>query len=392
MGRRDLESEKMNANFFSFYGYISVLLWLAVPVLWWFSWRRRQFRWICPAALVAALLAMALAKINSETHVNRIQPDQSAQLDAARAKTDAKRKAMEATRGDEVADVRFAEDGAEDFLDKGGMEDSDLKYMESLGGGAEPDWKKDKKSRGESGEEPKGLDAKLGGDQAVKGVDSSNFEEKKEKAPILMSEAHKVMADRLDNLNHTTIEVMIALAVIMCLLDYLARANVYALAFSPLPLPSAFPNSISPHAPLVARGAKPRRSLPDELAWLVKRGDCFLLLTDDPATAAAVPATLPRFGKSRLPVEVLAANHPRITDDFAFEALWYGRCCLVVDSPERAHRIFSRFLELMEQRRLVRAKVRQTAHVVWDLRQPPSPDQLAVFERLAKATGLSLLL
>lgn len=381
----------MNANFFSLYGYISVLLWLAVPVLWWLSWRRRQFRWICPAALVAALLALALAKINSETHVNRIQPDQSAQLEAARAKTEAKRKAMEATRGDEVADVRFAEDGAEDFLDKGGMEDADLKYMESLGEGAEPEWKKKKKSRGESGEEKKGLDA-IGGDQAVKGVDSSNFEEKKELAPIFMSEAHKVMADRLDNLNHTVIEVIAVLAVLMCLLDYLARANVYALAFFPLPLPSVLPNSISPHAPLVDRGAKPRRSLSDELAWLAKRGDCFLLLTDDPATAAAVPATLPRFGKSFRPVEVLSANHPRITDDFAFEALWYGRCCLVVDSPERAHRIFARFLELMEQRRLVRAKVRQSAHVLWDLSHPPAPDQLAAFERLAKSTGLSLFL
>lgn len=382
----------MNANFFSFYGYISVLLWLTVPVLWWLSWRRRQFRWICPAAVVAALIAMVLANVNSETHVNRIQPDQSSQLDAARAKTQAKRKAMEATRGDEVADVRFAEDGSEDFLDKGGMEDSDLKYMESLGEDAEPEWKKKKKSRGETGEEKNGLDAKIGGDQAVKGVDSSNFEEKKDKAPIFMSEAHKVMADRLDNLNHTVIEIMIALAVIMCLVDYLARANVYALAFFPLPLPSAFPNSITPHPSRVDRGAKPRRSLAEELAWLAKRDDCFLLLTGDPATASAVPATLPRFGKSLKPIEVLSANHPRITDDFAFEALWYGRCCLVVDSPERAHRIFSRFLELMEQRRLVRAKVRQTVHVLWDFPQPPAPDQLATFERLAKATGFSLMI
>lgn len=382
----------MNANIFSLYGYIGVLLWLAVPVLWVVSWRYRKSRWICPAALAAALVAMGLAEINTKTHVNRIQPDQSAQVEAVRAITEAKRKAMEATRGDEVADVRFAEDGSEDFLDKGGMEDSDLKYMESLGEGTEPEWKKNKKARGKSGEEKKGLDAKLGGDQAVKGVDSSKFEEKKEKAPIFMSEAHKVMADRLDNINHDVIDIVAILAVLVCLVDYLARSNVYSLAFMPLPLPSVIPNSIVSHPSLVDRGDSPRRPLVGELEWLVKRGDSFLLLTDDAATVSSVPSSLPRIGKALMPVEVLAARHPRITDDFTFESLWYGRSCFVVDSTERAHRIFARFVELMEQRRLVRAKVRQTAHVVWALSYPPSPDQLAAFDRLAKATGFSLLL
>lgn len=381
----------MNANFFSIYGYLSVLFWLAVPLLWFLSWRRRSCRWFCPASFMAALLALVLASINTSTHIDRIQPDQSAEIEAVRAKTEAKRKAMEATRGDEVADVRFAEDGSEDFLDKGGMEDADLKYMESLGAGAEPEWKKNKKARGDAGEEKKGLDAKLGGEEVVKGVDSSKFEEKKEKAPIFMSDAHRTMANRLDHINHSTIEILLWLAILACLVDYLARSNVYAHAFLPLPLPSGLPNAIRPHAPVVERSAAPRRPLIDELAWLAKRGDCFLLLTDH-TTALAVPSTLPRLGKSLAPVEVLSANHPRITDDFAFESLWYRRCCFVVDSPERAQRMFAGFLGLMEQRRLVRAKTRQTAHIVWDLPQPPSPDQLATFERLAKATGFSLMI
>jgi hypothetical protein len=380
----------MNANFFSLYGYISVLFWLAVPVLWFLSWHRRSFRWFCPAAILAALVAMVLANLNTETHVNRIQPDQSAEIEAVRAKTEAKRKAMEDMRGDEVADVRFAEDASEDFLDKGGMEDADLKYMESLGENAEPEWKKNKKVRGESVEEKKGLDAKLGGEQAVKGVDSSNFEEKNQE-PIFMSEAHKLMADRLDHINHSTIEILLWLAILACLVDYLARLNVYSLAFLPLPLPSALPNALHPHTPVVDRSAGPRRTLVEELAWIAKRGDCFLLLTD-PTTALAVPATLPRLGKSLKPVEVLSASHPRITDDFVFESLWYDRCCFVMDSPERAQRIFASFLEMMEQRRLVRAKTKQTAHIVWDLPHPPSSDQFATFERLAKATGFSLMI
>jgi hypothetical protein len=178
----------------------------------------------------------------------------------------------------------------------------------------------------------------------------------------------------------------------VCLVDYLARSNVYSLAYMPLPLPSVISNSLVPHPPLVDRGDSPRRPLATELEWLVKRGDTFVLLTDDAAVAAAVPAKLARLGEHFMPVEVLSADHPRVTDDFAFESLWYGRSCFVVDSSERAHRILARFIELMEQRRLVRAKVRQTAHVVWNLRQPPSPDQLATFERLAKATGFSLMI
>lgn len=381
----------MNANFFSFYGYLSVLFWLAVPVLWFISWRRRQFRWFCPASFVVAMFALVLATFNTSTHIDRIQPDQSAEMEAMRAKTEAKRKAMETTRGDEVADVRFAEDGSEDFLDKAGMDAADLKYMESLDADAEPEWKKNKKVRGEAGDEKKDLDAKLGGEQAVKGVDTSNFEEKKEEAPIFMSEAHKAMANRLDHFNHSIIEILLWLAILACLVDYLARSNVYAHAFFPLPLPSGLPNAIRPLAPVVERAGAPRRPLIGELAWLAKRGDCFLLLTDA-ATASAVPSALPRLGKSRCPVEVLSANHPRITNDFAFESLWYARCCFVVDSPDRAQQVFARFLGLMEQRRLVRAKTRQTAHIVWDLPQPPSPDQLATFERLAKVTGFSLML
>ncbi len=383
----------MNANLFSLYGYIGVLLWLSVPVLWWVALRgRKSSRWLCPAALGATLLALVFAKINSETHVNRIQPDQTVDMDAVRAKTEAKLKAMKESRGEGLADVRFAEDGSEDFLDKGGMDDSDLKYMESLEDGAEPEWKNNKKSRGATGEEKKGLDEKLGGDQAIQGVDSSTFEDKDKRAPIFMSEADKAMAERLDKRNHAVIEVMIVLAALMCAVDYLARANVYALAYLPLPLPSAFPNLIRHYPPRVDRGAAPRRSLPAELAWIAKRGDCFLLLTDDPATASAVPASLPRFGKSRKPVDVLSSSLPRVTDDFAFEALWYGRCCMVVDSADGAQQMFAHVLELLEERRLVGAKVQQTAHVLWDLRQPPSPVQLAAFERLAKATGLSLFL
>jgi hypothetical protein len=375
----------MNGNSFSLIGYLSVLLWIGVPLLWLL---RRRSHWLCPAALVLALVSLLFATINSKSHVNRIEEDGSARKQSAIVSEDTKRKAAEESRGGAVADIRFAEDGTGDFLDKAGMDEADLKYMDKLDGAAEPEWKKKKKTRSGAGDGDGSLDAALGGDQAIDGVKNEALEVKQEKPPILMSDTHLAMAHRLDGLNLTVIRVLVLLAVLMLVVDYLSRANVHAQAILPLPLPSSWLNSFTAIAPVVSRSSPPRRDMPCELAWLAKRGDCFVFLTDD---ASAVPTSLPRLGKTRRPVDVLRVNGEGISDEFVFEALWYGRSCFVVDSPERAERMFSRFLELLEERKKVRARVSQTAHLVWDIKRPLSDAELADFSRLAKVTGFSLL-
>lgn len=374
----------MNGNTFSLIGYLSVLLWIGVPLLWLL---RKRSRWLCPAALGLALVALVFAKINSGTHVNRIEPDRSAQMESVRATEEKKRKAAEEGRSGQVADVRFAEDGSGDFLDKGGMDESDLKYMESLDGESEPEWKKAKKNRSGSKDEDGSLDSMVGGKKAIDGVNTEALEEKQDKPPILMSDADMAMAHRLDGLNLTVIRVLILLAVLMLVFDYLGRANVHAEAILPLPLPSAWTDAIRPMPPRVFRTTPARRDMVGELAWLAKRGDCFVCLTDE---AETLPASLSRLGKAWRRVDVLRVEGERISDDFVFEALWYGRSCFVVDSSERADRMFARFLELLEERKKVRARVVQTAHVVWDLKRPVSDQQLDTFTRLAKATGFSL--
>lgn len=382
----------MNASSFSFLGYLSVLLWLGVPLLWLMRRRLKRPLWLCPAALLLALLALLFAKINSETHVDRIEPDRSAQMQSQRAAEEAKRKAVEASRSGDVADVRFAEDGSGDFLDKAGMDEADLKYMDSLDGGAEPEWKKKKKTRGEAADGDSSLDSMLGGDEAIEGVKAEALEEKNERPPILMSDTDMAMAHRLDGLNLHVIQILILLAVLMIAIDYLGRANVHAEAILPLPLPSAWLNAVAVMPPVVLRSAPARRDMPRELAWLAKRGDYFVYLTDNAAAAAAVPSSLPRLGKSWGSVDVLRADGERIDDDFVFEALWYGRSCFVVDSPERAVRMFGHFLELLEARKKVRARVNQTVHVVWDLKRPLSQQDAVMFAKLAQATGFSLFL
>lgn len=387
----------MNWNYFSLIGYLSVLLWVAVPLLWLIHRRRKRSRWLCPMALVLALVAFAFARINSETHVNRIELDRSGQMAeqraGERAREEAKRKAAEDGRGEEVAQIRFAEDASGDFLDKAGMDEADLKYLENLNQSSAPEWKKAKKTRGEQTTQDDDLEAMLGGKEAVEGMESDALQEAEERPPVLMSDAGMAMAHRLDGLNLKAAVVMIVLAVLMVVLDYLGRANVYAVASRPLPLPSAWLNGLTPPPPVESRPVPARRSMTAELAWLVKRGDSFVYLTETPATAAGVPSSLPRFGKRWWPVDVLSVAGETISDDFIFEALWYGRSCFVVACPVRAERMLARFLELMEERKKVRARTAQTVHLVWALSSPlSSPQQQDLLARLAQATGFRLFL
>ncbi|MGY8994712.1 MAG: hypothetical protein ACKVK8_11275, partial [Rhodospirillales bacterium] len=114
----------MISNYFSIAGYLSIALWLVVPILWLVHAVRRPRRWICHYAVIVAVAALFFATINSKTYVNRIQIDRSEEIEAAQARQAAARKAAEESRAGEVAQVRFAEDGASDFLDEGGMDDA----------------------------------------------------------------------------------------------------------------------------------------------------------------------------------------------------------------------------------------------------------------------------
>ena len=182
-----------------------------------------------------ALVSFVFAKINSETHVNRIEPDRSGQMAEMQAKEEAKRKAVEDGRGEDVAQIRFAEDASGDFLDKAGMDEADLKYMESVNQSAEPDWKKAKKSRSTEGPGDDDLDSMLGGKEAIDGMESESLKEAAEPEPILMKDSDMAMAHRLDRLNLNVIRILILLAVLMVVFDYLGRANLYAVASIPSP-------------------------------------------------------------------------------------------------------------------------------------------------------------
>lgn len=377
----------MNPNSFSVVGYLSVLLWLAVPLLWLLRQRIKAPSWL---ALALALLAFTFATINSRTHVSRIQAEVAEASADAVMREAAKRKAVEEARAGEVADIRFAEDGAEDFIDKAGMDEADSQYLDSLDESKEPEWKKQKKSRGEAAEESGELDDMLGGEEPVKKLTTDSLpEEKKSRTPIIMTEAHVATAQRLNSINLSASFYAILLGAVLLIVDYLSRANSYAKAAFPLPLPAAWRSAFTPLPVIVTCPDPPRRDLTQELAHLVRRGDSFVCFTKE---AASLPESLPTLGKSSRPIDLLLVDGHRITPTFVFESLWYRRTCFVVDSPAVAQTLFAEMLRQLELRHVSRARTRHNVHLVWNLSQPPSEKDLAAFERIASSTGFSLLI
>lgn len=381
----------MNWQYFSILGYFGVALWLAAALLWLVYWYRQQprLRYIATAMTLAAFVC---AKVNSATHVNRIEAIPLNVLTQRASREQEIRQAALEFRGSEVAQITFAEDASGEFLDKAGMSEADLKYLGGDDPSGTPEWKRQKQGRsndaGEDASPEDKLSSEISGPDTSKGMDAGIVGESAKRPPITMSEADVAKAHRLDRWNLGATRFLILAAVLLLTVDYLRRANKYALASFPLPLPSAWLNSFTPIPPVVVRPKTPRRSMPSELGWLTKRGDSFVYLADNAAAADAALAALAALPKRRRP-QVLRITDA-ISDEFVFESLWFGRCSFVVDSAARAVLLLASFNERFEQRRSTRARVGQTAHIVWDVSTPIPEATGETLVKLAHATGFSL--
>jgi hypothetical protein len=383
----------MISNYFSIAGYLSIALWLVVPILWLVHAVRRPRRWICHYAVIVAVAALFFATINSKTYVNRIQIDRSEEIAAAQARQAAARKAAEQSRAGEVAQVRFAEDGASDFLDEGGMDDADKKYMATFDESVAPDWKKEKKARSQTSTEDDSLEAMLDTSREKEEGMATEAVEGSVAEPIMMPEKQMMLANRLDGYNLKLIRWLILIGLGVVVVDYLKRVNCYNDAYFPLPLPSRWANSLTPAETVQTWLSTSRRTIQEELAWLAQRGDTFLYVTDDEAAAAQLPEQLWRLSRpERMPMDIIHVTADNaVDDDFVFETLWYGRSSFVVDSAARAESLLARMMELLGERKASRAQVRQNVNVIWDLETPLAEETLQAFERLGQATGLVLV-
>ena len=379
----------MNWEIFGLIGYLGLALGAAAIVSWLVYWKIPS-KLLCRIGLGLTVGALACATLNSKGHVARIQVDPAAQIEAAKALEEAKRQAVLQSRGEEVAQIQFAEDSGDEFLDKAGLDEEDLKYLESY---EEPAWKKTKKSRTGRGAEDDSLEALIDDEEQEGGADVAEIEEESGPEPIFMDEADMVKANRFDRWNLRVSEWLLVIAILMLGIDYLRRFNIYREASAPLPLPSSLPNAFTPAPPIIERTSQPRRELHEELAWLRRRGDSFLYLTDSASKAADAVARLEPLTRKRRPLDLLRVGEEKdlVDDDFVFEALWFGRASFVVDSADRAGELMKRLVELTVERQSTRARARQNVHVVWDLESEVPPDLRQVFSDFAGPAGFSLL-
>lgn len=382
----------MNWDIFSQIGYASIAVWLCMPLLWLVHIIIGHRGWLPHIALLLAVVAFVLAKMNSRDHVSRIQVDRSTEIQEQLDRQLMARQAATQAREDEVAQIRFAEDSKDDFLDEAGMDAADRKYMESIKKGDVPEWKKEKKQRS-VGSDDDSLEALIGAVDEQEGVDAEAAVEEEPVEPILMSDSDKHMANRLNSANFTMIRVMFGLGVFFVVYDYLKRANMYRAAYFPLPLPSGWPDSLTPREPVTVRPVRPRRSLVAELRFIARRGESFVYMTNNTEAAAGVPKRVQRLPLRRSPVDVLDVGDDELMDDdFVFDTLWFGRNSFVVNSAERCEQMLARFIELMETRRSTRAHTRQTVHVMWDVDALIPDDVVERFAILGRATGFTLLI
>jgi hypothetical protein len=273
------------------------------------------------------------------------------------------------------------------------MDEADLKYLEG-GDSGTPAWKKEKRRRGAAEADDDSLEGMIGAKEKSGGVEAGAVANEERKPPVLMSSGDLAIANRLDrwNLNLSLSLAMIGLLVLAH--DYLRRANIYQEASLPLPLPSGLRNMVTPMPVVVERPHPPRRSTPDELAWLVKRGESFLVFTAGRLAGDEVIERLgPLVARSRRGDLIrVSSDGPDIADGFVFDALWHGRASFVVDDPGRAGAMLDTFVRILSARRTARARVQRTFHLVWDRKDPVPEAVRGRLIALLGATGGSFFL
>lgn len=382
----------MNWQIIGLIGYLSIFLSVAALASWLLFWIKPK-RMLANAGLVLALAAYFCSQIHSGHYVNRIDVDPSVKLAEMEAARKAKEQALINSRSDDVAQIRFAEDSQSEFLDTAGMDETDLKYMKAITESDEPEWKKNKKTRGSSAEDDDSLESMIGGEEATEGADVADLEAEEEADPILLDEAAVILANQVDYWHLRLTEILLWIAFLILIVDYLRRANIYREASLPVPLPSPYLNALNKCPVIQERPQAPRRSIPEELKWLTRRGDSFIYFTSSPERTEEVAKALEKLKGWPYRLDLLhVAEDSTYSDEFIFEALWYGRSSFVVDSTTKAEEVLDVIIERLDKRRETKASTAQTVHLVWDIETPIPESTLERFRIFAEPAGYSLFL
>ncbi len=384
----------MNYEIFSSVGYFSIAIAATVPLFWFFHWVSKRKKWLVHFSLLVALLAFGFAKYNSKFYVERIQEDESERIAADAKKEEKRLRKLEEERADDVAQIRFAEDGDEDFIDRGGMDETDLRLhgLKEEKKKSDPLANMEKKERSQKETTDNSLTNSINSKEKKEGAKAGQLEKKAEPSAILKAKDMQ-LANLIDSLNLKFIRWLMLISVIYIIIDYCKRGNKKDQSYFPLPLPSYFFNTFTPlHAP-IADNSESERKKPvlKELLTNCKRNEPFLYMSDS-NVIDSLPNTAPRFMKKYFSIDILPLQYEntRVHDDFIFESLWYARCCFFSKDSDEAQTLLVHFIPLMAERLEARAFTKQNVHIVWDFSEPLPDNTIKLFSQLGNATGIYL--
>lgn len=373
--------------YFQVIGILSIVLWAGAAVLVaWYGRTRRQTH--CLVALGLAALGMVLARVNS-AHVSAIKLDQREEI-AAAMKANKEAAEAESKTGSVVNAVKFAE---------GDPEEAALSYRKQ------------------------GKQVRTPGKRVAKPAEGLTVAET---APQerLMHEPDLLRANFLDRVNLLLAKGVLWLALLIVVVDYLARLNSTASGRWPLPITGHWLDSVfsKTHAVLIGAGAgggtqancrafacrRPghadeRRPYKEAdktdltpVAYAeraVKKGESFIYFGSGdpwPGREALARVTIGKWPVWRLP-KLNYGDETAIADgEYALDAAWFNRCGVVVTGPHNALPMLATLITRLSERHQAGAVARHTVHLMWALPQVPSVDVLAPLVILARDMNLKV--
>lgn len=349
-------------------------------------WRR----WPCWVAAVGMAGAGVLLAGLTSSGIRSIEVDRSAETLAAEAA--GAEAALEKFR-DRAAAIRFAEDTTVDQADLAGVTAAEEEgaYERAV---AEQLAKLPAYARGgrkeRAGRSP--TQRRAGTESAAPADSPQDAMPQVRRLPQSLLD----VADRYDRLNRAAAWSVLCVALGIVVWEYVRRFNSTFDAVWPLPLAGTAVDGITPKQHVIALPEDTRAALPDWLETLTRKGESFLLFTDD---ASLPPLTdLPRFTAG--PVRWLAPVHwfsaeslqadPSLTE-VAFELAWFNRGCSIVTGELGAGDVLAQIASMLAGRRQCHAAARRTLTIVWLLSVAPPSPTAAEIARLAGSTNIRWL-
>ena len=380
---------------------------VAVVVAW--AVQRREVP-LAFAMLLVSLVAFGLGRWNSD-NVSMIREDRSAELAAARQRQLAARRAEAQKLRSRAADIRFAEDDANDAMDAAGYSDQELEKLESS---AEPEYRR----RGKRQRNPNQIDESLPAiDAAVAGLDDDD-------APpyrYLPGDDY-VLANQLDLMNRFAVWLTLVTALLLAAVEYLRRFNDTFGSILPLPIANRTIDAIwakthsvlllnrgdaealgtdgtsTPSSASSAFSALKSSSQPvaEYLETAVRKGESFIVFTrKDPWPERTHLPRLPGTGRLRALGKIAArAGEPACEPELVLESAWYGRYAFVLLADGYAGpaaEALGEIMNMLQMRLRTRARARRSVHLVWDVPEAPPAEVVKELAFLCRETNLKLV-